>query len=146
MAGKRFRKPADDSHQPDSDNLIPVTADVIADRDTELISAGNLFARVGLNDISFCLFLAFVDRLRDGINKHEFIDIDCTFKGNHKICPYLQGKLPSMRLKRLPIITDQAIAVALGLERREFYYVKKRMQIKLRSIYRLLSDKKLRTE
>jgi len=144
MGGKYFNKQADDNGPPESDNIIPVEPD--STRDNIISSAGNLFARFGLSDISFCLFMAFIVRLRASIHKHEFLDIDCSFKNNHKVCPYLKDKLPPMRLKQLSIITDRTIAEALGLERREFYYLKKKMLVKLRSLQHRLSDKTLHSE
>lgn len=144
MSRKHFGKYARANTPPNLDNIIP--AEPQPTRDKIIISTGDFFNKIGQHDITFCMFMSFIDRLRASIDKNQILDIDCPHKKNHAICPYLQGKLPPMRLKRLSVITDRVIAQAMDLKPREFYYLKEKMVDKLGDLYRQLSTKKLHTD
>ncbi len=133
MPRKHFGKYARANTPPNLDNIIP--AEPQPTRDKIIGSTGDFFNKIGQHDITFCMFMSFIDRLRASIDKNQILDIDCPHKKNHATCPYLQNKLPPMRLKRFLVITDRVIAQAMGLKPRDFRYLKTRIMKNLASVY-----------
>ena len=97
-------------------------------------SIGRFFNNIGMDDIAFCRTMEVVENLRDFIDKSEKVAVICPHKSDAHICPYVQGKQPRTKLKRVSLFTDENIARAMGLSYREFRHIRKRTVGKINNL------------